>query len=244
MGESCLVTRLSRYAPIGSREAQFLARMELAEERLPAGGVIQKAGEPVDAVFVLKQGWAVQRAQLRGGRTAILRVNLPGELMGFAEIGPTTAAHTLAMKTEGTVCRFPRAGLTSLFRDVPRLAALFTAVGSLDHVALGDKAAALGLYTAEERLVHFLLDLRARLAVSTPGIGNRFRLPFSQVEIGQAVGLTSIYVNRLLRNMVREGQIEIERPYVRLLDRAGMERRIGYADHFRSLDTSWFPSSE
>ncbi len=243
MSESCLVTRLSRYAAISEREAEFLARMEEAEERLDAGSVIQSPGDPVEAVYVLKHGWAVQRAQIRDGRTAILRVYLPGEVMGLAEIGPMTALHTLAMRTEGAICRFPRAGLTPLFQELPRLAALFTAVSSLDHMALRDKVAALGLFSAEDRLIHFLLDLRARLAVGTIGLGNRFRMPFSQVEIGQAVGLTSIYVNRLLRGMVRDGRIEIERPYVRLLDRAAMERRIGYVDHFRLLDTTWFPEA-
>ena len=54
-------------------------------------------------------------------------------------------------------------------------------------------------------------DLRARLAVEGVGDGNRFPLPMNQQEIGEATGMTGIYVNRankrydaLTQDIVRE----------------------------------------
>ncbi len=69
-------------------------------------------------------------------------------------------------------------------------------------------------------------------------------MPFSQVEIGQAVGLTSIYINKLLRRFVENGEIEIERPYVRLLKREQWEKDCEFVNPFVDMDTSWFPLPE
>jgi CRP-like cAMP-binding protein len=145
------------------------------------------------------------------------------------------------MQTDGVVCPFPRKGLAPLITDYPRLAALLIAVGSLDQIALRYHAASLGAMDATMKMKFFLLHLRSRLAVANVGLGNRFRVPFSQVEIGQAVGLTSIYVNKLLRSFIAKGEIEIERPYFRLLQREEWEADVEFTDAFREMDTSWFP---
>ena len=75
-------------------------------------------------------------------------------------------------------------------------------------------------------------------------MGNRLQVPLSQAEIGQAVGLTSIYVNKLLRRFVENGEIEIERPYLRLLDRERWEKDCEYVNPFVDMDTSWFPQPD
>lgn len=241
MTESCLVSRLERYVSLTEPEIGFLLRMEEREKPLKAGQIVVNQGSNCGGVFVLKYGWAVVRSQPVRGRSSILRIYLPGEVIGLGELGPSTAPHEIHMQTDGTVCPFPRDGLAELMRDLPRLSALLTGLSSLDQIALRDQCTALGLMTAEDRLIQFLLQLRARLAVADVGLGNRFHLPFSQAEIGEAVGMTSVYVNKLLRKLSDEGRIKVERPYIRLLDRNGMETQVGFVDRFTGVDQSWFP---
>lgn len=242
-GESCLVTRLGRYVDLTQGERAFLARMEETERRLGARQVILNRGQRTDGLHVLKQGWAIVRSRSVRGRSHILRIYLPGEVIGLGELGMERAPHTISMHTEGVVCPFPREGLAELMDRVPRLSALLHALSSLDQIALRDQCAALGLMTAEDRLIQWLLQLHARLSVANEGMGDRFRLPFSQAEIGEAVGMTPVYVNKLLRKLSAEGRIQVERPYMRLLDRVGMENQIAFRNPFAALDHSWFPEA-
>ena len=241
MTGSCLVSRIERYIELTEAERAFLARMEEDERPLRAGQTIVNQGSDTDGIFVLKYGWAIVRSQSVRGRSAILRIYLPGEVIGLGELGPPSAPHSIQMQTDGMICPFPRGGLAELMRELPRLSALLTGLSSLDQIALRDQCAALGLMTAEDRLIQFLLQLRARLAVADVGLGNRFHLPFSQAEIGEAVGMTSVYVNKLLRKLSDEGRLKIERPYIRLLDPEGMRTQVGFTDRFTSLDQRWFP---
>ncbi|MBM9596378.1 Crp/Fnr family transcriptional regulator [Roseitranquillus sediminis] len=241
MSDGCLVSRLRRYMALTPTECAVLADMEREEEQKEAGKIVIRRGDSSENVHVLKSGWAVSRSVGPEGRLQILRIFLPGDIVGLAEVGPPESPHEVVMQTSGVLCSFPRAGLSRLFIETPRLAALFFALGSLDQVALRDRVASLGLHSAEDRIIHFLLDLRARLAITNAQLEDSFRLPFSQAEIGQIVSLTPVYVNRLLRRMAREGRVEIDKPFIRLLDRSGMERQIGFTDRYYTADTSWFP---
>ncbi|WP_299651624.1 Crp/Fnr family transcriptional regulator [uncultured Tateyamaria sp.] len=239
--QSCLVSRLSRFVSLTDAECAFIEEMERDEHPRRKGRPVISVGDVTEGIMVLKTGWAVVKADSADGRSQILRVYLPGEVMGLAEIGSTHANHRIIMQTDGKICPFPRTGLAPLFSDYPRLGALLTALGSLDQIALRHHASSLGSMDAANKLKFWLLQLRSRLEVANVGLGNRFRVPFSQVEIGQAVGLTSIYVNKLLRRFVDDGDIEIDRPYFRLLKRDEWERDCEFVNAFHDMDTSWFP---
>lgn len=241
--QSCLSSRLSRFVSLTQAECGFIQEMEKDEHQRRKGRPVISVGDATEGIMVLKAGWAVVKADSADGRSQILRVYLPGEVMGLAEIGSSHANHRVIMQTDGTICPFPRRGLAPLFIDYPRLGALLTALGSLDQIALRHHASSLGSMDASNKLKFWLLQLRSRLEVANVGLGNRFRVPFSQVEIGQAVGLTSIYVNKLLRKFVDNGDIEIERPYFRLLKRDEWEKDCEFVNAFHDMDTSWFPSA-
>lgn len=242
--QSCLVSRLSRFVSLTDHECAFIAQMEKDERPRKKNRPVVSVGDPVDGVMVLKSGWAVVKADSSDGRSQILRVYLPGEVMGLAEIGSSHASHRIVMQTDGMICPFPRKGLSPLFSDYPRLAALLISVSSLDQIALRHHASCLGSMDATGKLKFWLLQLRSRLEVANVGLGNRFQVPFSQVEIGQAVGLTSIYVNKLLRGFVANGEIEIDRPYIRILAREQWEKDCEFVDAFVDMDTSWFPPAQ
>ncbi|MFL4468596.1 Crp/Fnr family transcriptional regulator [Tateyamaria armeniaca] len=239
--QSCLVSRLSRFVALTDHECAFIADMEKDEHPRRKGRPVVSVGDRTEGIMVLKTGWAVVKADSSDGRSQILRVYLPGEVMGLAEIGSSYANHRIMMQTDGVICPFPRERLAPLYSEYPRLGALLTAVGSLDQIALRYHASSLGSMDASGKLKFWLLQLRSRLEVANVGLGNRFQVPFSQVEIGQAVGLTSIYVNKLLRRFVESGDIEIDRPYVRLLKREDWEKDCEFVNPFVDMDTSWFP---
>lgn len=239
--QSCLVSRLSRFVDLTDHERDFLARMENDERPVLKGHHIVRSGDLTEGIMILKSGWAVVKADSSDGRSQILRIYLPGEIVGLAEIGTTHASHRVLMQTDGVICPFPRRGLGPLITGYPRLAALLIAVSSLDQIALRHQASCLGSMDAPRKLKFFLLQLRARLKVANVGLGNQFQVPFSQAEIGQAVGLTSIYVNKLLRSFVAVGELQIDRPYFRILAREDWETATGFVDSFAEMDTSWFP---
>jgi CRP/FNR family transcriptional regulator len=105
--------------------------------------------------------------------------------------------------------------------------------------ALNDRLHAITRYTTEDRLMHFLLTVRAKSEQFSEHSSDRFPLPLSQKEISDALGLTDIYVNRLLRGLQKSGQMSLSRPNVKINERAVWATRLNFQDRYAGLDFSW-----
>ena len=219
-----------------------LRRMLLPQGRpLNAGRheVIARRGAVAEHVYIVQHGWAALRGPREGGRSAILRIYLPGEIIGLAEIGLARVPQDVVMLTEGLLSVVPRAAIAAAARAQPRMWPAIVSMIGAELAAAQDRAILFDRAAAEDRLIHLLLDIRQRLAVEGVGDGNRFPLPMNQTEIGEATGMTGIYVNRLMGRLVRDRRIEVQRPYVRLLDRAGFEERIAALDLAPVAEPVW-----
>lgn len=190
-------------------------------------------------VWLVQHGWAAARGIRQGTRSPILRLYLPGDAIGLAELGLSQQPHDVTMLTEGLLHAVPRSALSATARQNPRVWPMLLAASSMELALANVRVTLFDRAVAEDRLIHFLLELRARLAVEGVGDGNRFPLPMNQQEIGEATGMTGIYVNRLMGRLVRDGRIEVQRPYLRLLDRPYLESRIEFLEAAPTVDPSW-----
>ena len=59
--------------------------------------------------------------------------------------------------------------------------------------------------------------------------------------MGDATGLTSVHVNRMLRQIEQEGLIARDGNVVTLLDARALTRDSGFIDRTTGLDLSWLP---
>ncbi len=226
-------------SPPGIAEFRRMAQAQGKPQPILRHEVIVRRGTPPEMVWIVAHGWALARSDRAAGRSPILRLYLPGDIIGLTELGLGLQPHDVEMLTEGLLHAVPRAAIATLTRQHGRFWPLLLAMANAELMLAQNRMVLLDRATAEERLLHLLLDLRARLAVEGVGDGNRFPLPMNQQEIGEATGMTGIYVNRLLGRLVRDGRLEIQRPYVRLLDRAWMESRIAFMDIDPGLDPFW-----
>jgi CRP-like cAMP-binding protein len=76
----------------------------------------------------------------------------------------------------------------------------------------------LGRRNAEERMAHFLLELGSRL--SLVGIGDRsgYPCPLTQYHLADALGLSAVHVNRVLRHLREAGLVTFQKGQVTFED--------------------------
>jgi DNA-binding Lrp family transcriptional regulator len=65
--------------------------------------------------------------------------------------------------------------------------------------------------------------------------GAAFRLPLTQVELGDTLGLTPVHVNRILKEFRERGLITIERNVLDLLDVQGLQDRAAFDEEYLHL---------
>jgi hypothetical protein len=81
----------------------------------------------------------------------------------------------------------------------------------------------LGRRTAIERTAHLLCELQARMLVVGLADDTGFALPLTQAELSECLGLTSVHVNRVLRELRERGLVEFRNARVTLLNLAGLQ---------------------
>ena len=241
MTRSCLIEKIGYHIPISERDARLLAAMEETQESHHARALVRDTGEPAERLYVVKSGWFFSYTLLPDGGRQILHLHYPGDIVGIPDIAFHRAGAALTAATDGVLCPFPKSALDEVFIRSPRLSALLFSIGMVEHAVLADRIRIVGRRGARERVMHFLLEVVSRLRVTRRDLGAHFELPLSQAMIGDAVGLSNVYVSRALTRLQRDGLIARNGRGIELMDEAAMKREVDFEDrHFR-IDTSWFP---
>ena len=77
-----------------------------------------------------------------------------------------------------------------------------------------------GQRPAASRLAHTVVELRQRLAATGRAAGDTFEMPLTQEQISEALGITPVHANRIIRQLRDDGVMDISRGRVTVLDEA------------------------
>ena len=244
MSESigCLAAKLSNYVHLTDRDHAHLALLEREEQVFGRHQEIVAAGEPLKNLYIVKEGWAYSYVDTRDGRRQIVKLHMPGDLIGFESLPSAVVACSVRAASTTTLCPFLPDMLRIVFSKAGRLAAILFAMSCRDQEMMVGRLRAIGRMDARERLIQMLLDVVNQIRLTMPDVNLPVEIPLSQTEIGDYVGLTNVHVSKTLIRLEREGFIARSDGYrIEILNESGMERVVDYQNYHRALDTSWFP---
>jgi CRP/FNR family transcriptional regulator, anaerobic regulatory protein len=172
-------------------------------------------------LFLLASGWACRERVLSNGRRAILDVYLPGDFIGLEHLFLGRAPASVVTLTSVGYHTVERDALQALSRQSPEVA-LEIACGLVEEEQrLERHTTRLSRLPAIERTAAGLRDLYERWAAGRGKVEKSdrvaFRLPMTQQQLADHLGLNLVYLNRVLKalgagNMlkVRNGTVIIE----------------------------------
>ena len=180
------------------------------------------AGRRYGAVYVNHNGWLLRYKILHGGSRQIIDFILPGQIFGLQACLFKNALYSVAAITESSLSEIPFEMIDNVFERSPRLArALFWSAIS-ETAIVGEHLVGAARRSAYERISHLLLELFVRLKGSGVADDMSFELPLTQELIGDAVGLTTVHVNRTMRSLREDKLIAVDGKRVTILDFEGL----------------------
>lgn len=221
-GMSILSTRLSRLTQLQPADVEMLQAAERDQHRFPARRELIREGEPVRERRALLSGWACRQRILSDGRRQILGFLLPGDLIGVCQHSAPLASTTILAITEIVTCPVPAAEPAS------GLAEAYARSAALEEHHMLAQITRLGRLNACERLADWLLETQDRLGFVGLSTADQFPLPITQEMLADALGLTSVHVNRTLQAMRRDGLLTSRSGMISFPDRRRLEDMIDY----------------
>ena len=181
-------------------------------------------GDRADRLHRVLSGTIAGYKATADGRRQILTFFFPGDLVGLT-VGERYAYSADAVD-HTSVRSFPHARLKELAAQMPALQESLLSALRREVAAAQERLLWLGRKTARERLAGFLLECDGRVGLHDKDGRRIVPLPMSQLEIGDYLGLASETVSRALAELVRDGTIEIVRPFAGIVirDRRCLER--------------------
>ncbi|HEV2530557.1 Crp/Fnr family transcriptional regulator, partial [Phenylobacterium sp.] len=92
-----------------------------------------------------------------------------------------------------------------------------------------------GRRTAHQRIAHLICEIHLRLKAVGLANGGGFELPITQAEIADALGLSSVHVNRVLQDLRREGLIKSRGRFLGVPDWPALAQAGGFDPRYLHL---------
>ena len=207
MLQSPLTRKLSAFVALSDADLLTLSRLHRRRRSFQSGHELVHEGQAKASAFVLSEGWACSYKLLPDGGRQIVDVQIAGDFLGLRSILFRACDHSIEAVTRIEATEVLAADILEAFAEAPRLATAVLWAASRDEAMVVEHLVNLGRRSAEERMAHFLLELGARLTLV--GLGDRtgFDCPLTQYHLADALGLSAVHVNRVLRQLREDGLV-------------------------------------
>jgi CRP-like cAMP-binding protein len=203
--ESPFARKLGAFVALSEPE---LAAIEVFHQRrrsFELGVDLVRQGQRGQLAYVLADGWVCSSKLLPNGKRQIVDFQVPGDFLGLRSVLFRTSDHNAEAMTKVEVSEVSSNDLINAFATTPRLATAVLWAASRDEAMVVEHLVGIGRRNALERTAHLLLELGARLKLVGLGTKEGYACPLSQYMLADALGLTAVHINRIMRQLREEG---------------------------------------
>ncbi|MCS3976589.1 Crp/Fnr family transcriptional regulator [Bradyrhizobium japonicum] len=215
---AALVRRLRTSSGISDDDVKEIEQLPIAVRQYPAETPVVRDGERATDCCLIADGFCARSKTIPSGKRQILSIHIPGEIPDLMSLFLHVMDHDLSTLTPCTLGFIRHETLRKLHQRSPSVAELFWRDTLIDSAMFREWIVNVGQRPAPARLAHVMIELRERLRVIERLDGNSFEMPLTQEQIGEALGITAVHANRVIKQLRQEGIVELHRGRVTVLD--------------------------
>jgi CRP-like cAMP-binding protein len=217
--KSPLARKLSSFVALSPNELDVLHHLHQRRRSFVAGRDLVQQGQSEQAAYILSEGWVCSYKLQPDGTRQIIDFQIPGDFLGLRSVLLRTSDHSFEPVTDIQAAEVPSDDLLAAFAQSTRLATAILWAASRDEAMVVEHLVNLGRRDADVRMAHFLLELGSRLALVGMSSQTGYNCPLTQYHLADALGLSAVHVNRILRQLRENGLVTFRNGKVTFDDR-------------------------
>ena len=222
VSSSPLARKLGAFVNLSDPELAVLANLHGRRKSFSAGRDMVHQGQADQSAYVLAEGWVCSYRLLPGGGRQIVDFQIPGDFLGLRTILYRSAGQSIEPLTKVQASVVSGSDLMDVFARNPRLGTAVLWAASRDDAMVVEHLVGIGRRNALERTAHLLLELGARLTLVGMATKSGYDCPLSQYLLADALGLSAVHVNRVLRELREDGLLTFRNGRVDMTDFNGL----------------------
>jgi CRP-like cAMP-binding protein len=219
-------------------DMEVLAQLHKRRKVFEPGVDMIHQGQENQSAYILADGWASSYKILSDGARHIVDIQVPGDFLGLRSVLFRTSDHNIVPITRVEASVVLASDLIDAFTRTPRLATAVLWAASCDEAMVVEHLVGLGRRNAAQRTAHFLLELGARLKLVGLATRQGYDCPLSQYLLADALGLSAVHINRVLRQLREEGMLTFRDGHVSFDD---FDRLVIFADFDKAYLDDYTP---
>jgi CRP-like cAMP-binding protein len=203
-----LIRKLESAIALTDDERQALFDLPLQLAAIRADQDIVRVGDRPSRCCLLLSGFACTYTMTGEGKRQIVNFHIPGDIPDLQSLHLNVLDNSVATIEPCTVGFITHQALRDLCRRYPRITEAFWRNTLVDAAIFRAWMTSIGQREAYNRIAHLLCELLVRLRAVGLAEDHTYDLPITQVEFGNALGITTVHVNRVFQAMRADGLIQ------------------------------------
>lgn len=216
-------------------DAGLLATTQFREQRFRRGQEIVRSKTAQTEVCLMFDGISGRETVTSDGKRQLSALHISGDFVDLHSFVLKRMDHAVVAMTDTVVLFVPHAEIRRIIDASPHLGRMFWLLTTIDGAIQRAWIACLGRSTALQHMAHLFCELWRRMHVVDLTDGYRFSFSLTQSELADVVGLSTVHVNRTLRELRGTGLVEWDGNTVEIRDYPGLVALSDFDDAYLSL---------
>lgn len=213
-----ITKQLARRVALSKEDRGAIAALPFViREIAPTSYLVREGERPTRCAFLV-DGYCFRQKLTTDGARQIVSLHVPGDFLDLQNLFLRESDHNVQALTRGTVAEIEIVALRELVQNHPALASAFWIEALVEASIFREWIVNVGRRNAHERVGHLLCEFALRLEAAGMSPDRAYELPMTQEQLGDAVGLTPVHVNRVLKTLALRELIGRDRRQIRIID--------------------------
>jgi len=199
-----LIRKLETIAVLSAPEKVALAGLPLRLKSFLENTDLTREGAAPTECCLIIEGLVCRYKVLGAGQRQIMSLHLPGDIPDLQSLHLGVMDHSMGSLTAGRAAYLPHTAVRDLTDRFPNLTAALWRDSLIDAAITREWLCGIGRRTAHQRIAHLICEVFVRSRALHLIEEKTFELSITQAELGDALGLSTVHVNRVLQDLRRD----------------------------------------
>jgi CRP-like cAMP-binding protein len=232
---AALIRRMRASSGISDEDIEAIRTLPIAVRNFAADQTVARDGSRATECCLIIEGFCMRSKTTSQGSRQILSIHIPGEIPDLMGLHLHVMDHDLSTLTAAKLGFISHEAVRVMHRKRPVVAEMFWRDTLIDAAMFREWIVNVGQRPAPARLAHLIVELRERLKVIGFVDGATFEMPLTQEQVGEALGVTSVHANRVIKQLRQDGIVEVHRGQVTVLDEGKLMELADFDDRYLHL---------
>jgi CRP-like cAMP-binding protein len=226
------IEKLGIFGPLSKSDVSALETATAHPEEYGKRQDLIREGDRPGVVFVILEGWAIRYKILPSGTRQVLAFLMPGDCCDLHVGLLAEMDHSIQTVTPALVATIGKSDMEALFNRHPAIAKSMYISQLADEGTLRAWITSMGRRSSLERVAHLMCELYLRGRNIGLSAEPQLSFPVSQSLIADALGMTTVHLNRVLKELRLNGAMSLDRGKLSIEDPDKLVQIAGFDENY------------